>query len=95
MSRIERIAKLIDISFKENAGFFYTAHARKRMVERHITVADVENAYFTGHIIKVELESDTEIKFVWKGQDRDGEWIRLVMVYLVPDKTIIITVMGD
>lgn len=65
------------------------------MIERHITLLDVEEAYLNGQISKIESDNNEEIKVLWDGKDRDGEMIRIVMAYLKEVKTLVITVIGD
>ncbi len=95
MDRKKEIEALIQKSFVLHDGFYYTEHARKRMVERQITISDVEDAYLNGCISKIEIDSDEEIKVRWEGKDRDGEMIRVIMAYLKETKTLVITVIGD
>ena len=95
MKRYQKAEEEIRETFKMNGGFSYTLHARKRMIERKITMLDVEEAYLNGSLRQVEYEDDLELKAIWEGQDCDGEIIRLVMVCLKKTKTIIITVIGD
>ena len=95
MDRKKEIELLVQKSFILHDGFFYTEHARKRMIERHITLLDVEEVYFNGQISRIELDNNEEIKVLWDGKDCDGEMIRIVMAYLKEVKTIVITVIGD
>jgi hypothetical protein len=95
MDRKKEIELLVQKSFILHDGFFYTEHARKRMIERQITLLDVEEAYLNGQISKIELDNNEEIKVLWDGKDRDGEMIRIVMAYLKEVKTLVITVIGD
>ncbi|HLE12344.1 MAG: hypothetical protein A2504_01050 [Bdellovibrionales bacterium RIFOXYD12_FULL_39_22] len=93
--RKKEIEALIQKSFVLHDGFYYTEHARNRMVERRITIADVEDAYLTGGISKIEIDTGEEIKVCWDGKGCDGEIIRIVMAYLKETKTLVITVIGD
>jgi hypothetical protein len=95
MDRKKEIELLIQKSFILHDGFFYTKHARERMIERHITLLDIEEAYINGQISKIESDNNEELKVRWEGKDRDGEIIRIVMAYLKKEKTLIITVIGD
>ncbi len=95
MDRKKEIELLIQKSFILHDGFFYTEHARTRMIERRITLLDVEEAYLNGQISKIESDNNEEIKVLWDGKDRDGETIRIVMAYLKEVKTLVITVIGD
>ena len=68
-----------------------SVHATKRLRERQLTIADIENAIIKGEIIERDLKAKPNPKCIFLGEDAvKGESLHVVCS-LTPD-TLIVTV---
>lgn len=88
------LEKAIKKCFASN-NYLITRHARIRMVERSVALEDIEAAVENGKISVIEESSVGSSKVKWIGKDLDGDKIKVIIVYELDSKSIVITIFGD